>query len=74
MQAAVALATVTGLGTIHRVLEAPGPRQVRGDQQRGQQQEALHVSRGSGSASRCGVSAGGKPPSKVVAERLPTRL
>ena len=73
-RAAPALAAVTALGAIHRVLEAPDGRQVRGDQQRGQQQEALHVSRGSGSASRGGVSAGGKPPSKVVAERLPTRL
>ena len=74
-QAAFALVSVTTLGAIDRVLGAPGRRQVRADQERGQQQEALHVSRGgSGSASRGGVFAGGKKPSKVVAERLPTRL
>lgn len=65
---------VTGARTIHRVLEAPGPRQVRGDQQRGQQQEALMFSAAPAPLPAAGFPAGGSRRPKVVAERLPTRL
>lgn len=48
-QAALAPGAVAALGTVHRIPGAPGRRQVRRDQERGQQQqEALHVSPGLG--------------------------
>lgn len=75
-QAAFALGAVAALGAVHRILGAPGGRQVRRDQECGQQQEALHVSpRALARLPADGVVfAGGKQLSKVVAEPLPTRL
>lgn len=74
-QATSALTVVALIWAIHRVLGAPSHSQVHRYQERGQQQEALHVSQlARAQLPAVAVFAGGKQPSKVVAELLPTRL